>query len=160
HGDRPRRLRARPELGAARAVGRAHQPRRPGARDRGRRLLLLQTAPNLMNTLAPGISYIDVKHLGLPRIIASAVLHGSGGAAIIDPGPARTLPTLRAALGQAGLGIGDVRAILLTHIHLDHAGATGTLVKENPAIRVYVHEKGAPHMQEPEKLIASATRLW
>ena len=43
----------------------------------------------------------------------------------------------------------DVRAILLTHIHLDHAGATGTLVRENPALRVYVHEKGAPHMVDP-----------
>ena len=49
--------------------------------------------------------------------------------------------------------------MLLTHIHLDHAGATGTLVSENPALRVYVHERGAPHMVDPQKLIASATRL-
>ena len=54
----------------------------------------------------------------------------------------------------------DLRAILLTHIHLDHAGATGTLVHENPGLRVYVHEKGAPHLVAPEQLIASATRLW
>ena len=60
----------------------------------------------------------------------------------------------------AGIAVADLRAILLTHIHLDHAGATGTLVRENPTLRVYVHEKGAPHMADPEKLVASATRLW
>ena len=66
----------------------------------------------------------------------------------------------RGARARPGIALADVRAILLTHIHLDHAGATGTLVHENPALRVYVHEKGAPHMVEPDKLIASATRLW
>ena len=54
----------------------------------------------------------------------------------------------------------DVTALLLTHIHLDHAGATGTLAREVPGLRVYVHERGAPHMAQPEKLIASATRLY
>jgi glyoxylase-like metal-dependent hydrolase (beta-lactamase superfamily II) len=54
----------------------------------------------------------------------------------------------------------DVNALLLTHIHLDHAGASGTLVRQNPRLKVYVHEKGAPHMASPEKLIASATRLY
>src|SRR6185436_4420351 len=83
-----------------------------------------------------------------------------GGVALIDPGPSSTLPALRAALRGAGIGIADLRAIVLTHIHLDHAGATGTLARENPALRVYVHERGAPHMINPEKLIASASRLW
>ncbi len=113
-----------------------------------------------MNTLASGLSYVDVKFLGAPRIIASVVLHGAGGAAIIDPGPASTLPVLTQALADAGLTIADVRALLLTHIHLDHAGAAGTLVRENPAIRVYVHEKGAAHVIDPTKLLASATRLY
>jgi glyoxylase-like metal-dependent hydrolase (beta-lactamase superfamily II) len=113
-----------------------------------------------MNTLASGLSYLDLNFLGVPRVIATAVLHGPGGAALIDPGPSSTLPALRAGLERAGIRIADLRAILLTHIHLDHAGATGTLVRENPEIRVWVHEKGAPHMVEPEKLIASATRLW
>jgi glyoxylase-like metal-dependent hydrolase (beta-lactamase superfamily II) len=67
---------------------------------------------------------------------------------------------LRAGLERGGIRVGDVDALLLTHIHLDHAGATGTLVRENPAMRVYVHEKGAPHMIDPERLVASATRLW
>jgi glyoxylase-like metal-dependent hydrolase (beta-lactamase superfamily II) len=113
-----------------------------------------------MNTLAPGISYTDVNFLGVPGIIATAVLHGPGGVALIDPGPTSTLPALRAALAQAGIGVTDVRSIVLTHIHLDHAGATGTIVHEHPDVRVYVHEKGAPHMIDPGKLLASATRLW
>ena len=113
-----------------------------------------------MNTLAAGISYIDVNFLGIPGIIATAVLHGPGGVALIDPGPTSTLPALRAALAQAGIGSTDVRSIVLTHIHLDHAGATGTIVHEHPDVRVYVHEKGAPHMIDPGKLLASATRLW
>lgn len=113
-----------------------------------------------MNTLASGISYLDLNFLGVPRVIATAVLHGPGGAAIVDPGPTSTLPALRAALDRAGVRMADVRALLLTHIHLDHAGASGTLVHENPGLRVYVHEKGAPHMADPSALIASATRLY
>jgi glyoxylase-like metal-dependent hydrolase (beta-lactamase superfamily II) len=113
-----------------------------------------------MDTLASGLSYFDLNFLGVPRIIATAVLHGPGGVALIDPGPSSTLPALRAALGKAGIAVADLRTLLLTHIHLDHAGAAGTLVHENPTLRVYVHEKGAPHLVNPEKLIASATRLW
>jgi glyoxylase-like metal-dependent hydrolase (beta-lactamase superfamily II) len=113
-----------------------------------------------MITLASGLSYLDLNFYGVKGVIASVILHGPGGAAIIDPGPASTLPALRAGLDRAGIALADVRAILLTHIHLDHAGATGTLVREHPALRVYVHEKGAPHLVDPSKLMASATRLW
>jgi len=113
-----------------------------------------------MNRLASGLSYLDLNFCGVEGVIASVILHGPGGAAIIDPGPSSTLPALRAGLERSGIAVPDLRAILLTHIHLDHAGATGTLVRENPALRVYVHEKGAAHMVDPSKLIASATRLW
>jgi glyoxylase-like metal-dependent hydrolase (beta-lactamase superfamily II) len=113
-----------------------------------------------MITLASGLSYLDLNFCRVPGVIASVILHGPGGAAIIDPGPSSTLPALREGLDRAGIALSDVRTILLTHIHLDHAGATGTLVRENPALRVYVHEKGAAHMVDPSKLIASATRLW
>jgi glyoxylase-like metal-dependent hydrolase (beta-lactamase superfamily II) len=113
-----------------------------------------------MNPLASGVSYIDLNFLGIHGVIATAVLHGSGGVALIDPGPSSTLHILRDGLQRAGIEVDDLRAILLTHIHLDHAGATGTLVRENPALRVVVHAQGAPHMVNPEKLLASASRLW
>jgi glyoxylase-like metal-dependent hydrolase (beta-lactamase superfamily II) len=113
-----------------------------------------------MNTLASGLSYFDLDFMQLPRIIATAVVHGAGGVALIDPGPTSTLPRLRTTLASAGISMQDVTTILLTHIHLDHAGATGTLVNELPRLRVYVHEKGARHMANPEKLVASATRLY
>ena len=113
-----------------------------------------------MTSLAAGIDYIDLNFLGKPEIIATAVLHGTAGLALIDPGPSTSLDHLRAALGRKGFGVADIRQILLTHIHLDHSGCTGTLVKENPAIEVFVHEVGAPHMANPAKLLASASRLY
>ena len=113
-----------------------------------------------MDRLASGISYVDLRFRNTPKIIATVVLHGPGGVALLDPGPASTLPTLKRELGEAGMTIGDVTAIVLTHIHLDHAGATGTLVRDNPALKVYVSEKGAPHLVDPSKLLASAARLY
>ena len=113
-----------------------------------------------MKTIARGLSYIDVDFMGYPRVIATAVLQSPGGVALIDPGPTTCLDTLRASLEHQGMTIGDVRAVLLTHIHLDHAGGTGALVRENPKIAVYVHELGAQHMASPEKLLASAGRLY
>ncbi len=113
-----------------------------------------------MTSLAAGLDYVDLEFLGSPGIIATVVLHGPAGVALIDPGPSTSLPTLRAALDRKGIRIADVRQVLLTHIHLDHAGATGTIVKENPRIDVWVHERGAPHLIDPTKLIASATRLY
>jgi glyoxylase-like metal-dependent hydrolase (beta-lactamase superfamily II) len=113
-----------------------------------------------MNTLASGIGYFDLNFQGRSRVIATAVLQGTGGVAIVDPGPSSSLPAMRAALHAAGLSLRDVTDIVLTHIHLDHAGATGTLVAEQPQLRVWVHELGAPHLVAPEKLLASAARLY
>lgn len=113
-----------------------------------------------MHTLAPGISYLDLEFLQVPHVIATGVVQSAGGVALVDPGPASTLGTLRQRLGAAGIDLKDVTALLITHIHLDHAGATGVLLREYPAIRVYVHEAGAPHMIDPSKLLASATRLY
>src|SRR5213079_602701 len=78
----------------------------------------------------------------------------------VDPGPGSTLNTLRHELRAHGVSVSDLDAILLTHIHLDHAGASGALVRENPRVIVYVHKLGAPHMVDPSKLLASAARLW
>ena len=114
----------------------------------------------MSRALAAGLDYVDLNFLGKPGIIATAVLQGVRDVALIDPGPATTIPSLRASLKHKGIGFSDIGQLLLTHIHLDHAGATGTIVRENPAIEVLVHERGAPHMIEPAKLLASATRLY
>jgi glyoxylase-like metal-dependent hydrolase (beta-lactamase superfamily II) len=106
------------------------------------------------------ITLLDVNWTGRPRSIAAALLESDGQRAIVDPGPGSTLATLRELLQSRGIGVADLNAILLTHIHLDHAGATGSLVRENPRLTVYVHQLGAPHMSDPSKLLASAARLW
>jgi glyoxylase-like metal-dependent hydrolase (beta-lactamase superfamily II) len=104
--------------------------------------------------------YIDLQFRGSPRVIASAILQGSDGVTIVDPGPTSCLPALEAGLGERGLSLRDVRTLLLTHIHLDHAGASGTIVERVPQARVFVHERGARHMVDPATLLASATRLY
>ena len=106
------------------------------------------------------ITTLDDNWLGRPRSIGTALLESDGHRAIVDPGPGSTLDTLKKELRAHGASVSNLDAILLTHIHLDHAGATGALVKENPQLAVYVHTKGAPHMMDPSKLLASAARLW
>jgi len=103
---------------------------------------------------------VDTNWLGRPRSIAAVLLESDGHRAILDPGPASGLPALRAHLAERGLSVADLEAILLTHIHLDHAGATGLLVRENPRLEIYVHQAGMLHMADPSKLLASADRLW
>ena len=94
---------------------------------------------------------IDVMHLGRPHVIGCWEVDG----VLVDPGPESSLPTLLEALGGE-----QPRALLLTHIHLDHAAATGALVRRWPDLEVYVHERGAPHLIDPSKLLASAERLY
>jgi len=103
---------------------------------------------------------LDLHWMGRPRSIGAVLLESGGHYAILDPGPASTLETLRRHLLSRGLSVPDLEAILLTHIHLDHAGATGSLLRENPNLRVFVHSKGAAHLADPSKLLASAGRLW
>jgi glyoxylase-like metal-dependent hydrolase (beta-lactamase superfamily II) len=97
---------------------------------------------------------------GRPSAIATGVIQGGGGLALVDPGPASCLDALEMGLQASGARLADVDRILLTHIHLDHAGATGTIVRTHPHVRVFVHERGAPHMADPSKLLASARRLY
>lgn len=103
---------------------------------------------------------IDLRFQGRPGVIATAVIKGSDGLLLVDPGPTSCLPTLVEGLAGLGHGLPDVRALLLTHIHLDHAGVAGTLARQLPTLEVYVHEIGARHLAAPEKLLASATRLY
>jgi glyoxylase-like metal-dependent hydrolase (beta-lactamase superfamily II) len=95
---------------------------------------------------------IDLMHVGTPRVIGCWQV----GDVLIDPGPSTGLPALFDALGEDY----RPRAVLLTHIHLDHAGASGTLARRWPELEVYVHERGAAHMINPTRLIESATRLY
>ena len=94
---------------------------------------------------------IDVHHLGNDRVICC----WQAGDVLVDPGPESTVSTLMDAIGDRA-----PRALLLTHIHLDHAGASGALVRAFPDLRVYVHELGAPHLIDPSKLLRSAGRLY
>jgi glyoxylase-like metal-dependent hydrolase (beta-lactamase superfamily II) len=113
-----------------------------------------------MTTLTAGMAYADLEFQGLHRIIATVTLTGADGITVVDPGPTTTLPVLERHLSSIGAGVQDITALFITHIHLDHAGATGTLVQRNPRINVFVHEVGAPHMVDPSKLVASAGRLY
>jgi glyoxylase-like metal-dependent hydrolase (beta-lactamase superfamily II) len=94
---------------------------------------------------------IDVMHKGRSKVICCWEVDGI----LVDPGPSISLPTVLRALQYE-----QPKAILLTHIHFDHAGATGTLVQRWPDLPVYVHERGAPHLHDPSKLVASAGRLY
>jgi len=94
---------------------------------------------------------IDVMHLGRPHVIGCWEVDG----VLVDPGPESSLQTVIDAIGGE-----QPRAVLLTHIHLDHAAATGAMVRRWPDLEVYVHERGAPHLIDPSKLLASAERLY
>ncbi|GIV96130.1 MAG: MBL fold metallo-hydrolase [Herpetosiphonaceae bacterium] len=110
-------------------------------------------------TIPESVRLVDDLHLGQPHVIGTYLLPGDQPA-LVDPGPSSTLPNLEQGLAAQGFSLDQVQAIVLTHIHLDHAGATGTLVARYPHLRVYVHQRGAPHLVAPERLIASATRLY
>jgi glyoxylase-like metal-dependent hydrolase (beta-lactamase superfamily II) len=102
---------------------------------------------------------IDLEHLGLEGAIACYLVEGEEPA-IVDPGPRTTLDRLVERLAEHGVGPGDLRHVLLTHIHLDHAGATGHLVDRFPSATVHVHEDGASHLVDPERLVSSTRRTF
>ena len=102
---------------------------------------------------------IDLHHQA-PGIVACYLLETDDGPALFDCGPTSCIGSLKAGLAERGLELGDIRHLLLSHIHLDHAGAAGVLVREHPALQVHVSEIGAPHLVDPSKLDASARRLY
>jgi glyoxylase-like metal-dependent hydrolase (beta-lactamase superfamily II) len=103
---------------------------------------------------------IDLLHQGAERIIGSYLFDTPEGPALFDCGPSSCLGRLKEGLRERGLELTDLRHLLLSHIHLDHAGATGVLVREHPALQVHVSEVGAPHLVDPTRLEASARRLY
>jgi len=102
---------------------------------------------------------IDLHHQA-PGIVACYLLDTDDGRALFDCGPTSCIPALEDGLADRGLELGDVRHLLLSHIHLDHAGAAGVLVREHPGLQVHASEIGAPHLIDPSRLEASARRLY
>lgn len=104
------------------------------------------------------IHCLDLDFQGQPRSVASYMVPHSSGVVLIESGPGSTLGALEAALKTHGYGFKDITHVLLTHIHLDHAGASGFLARQGA--QILVHPVGAPHLLSPEKLVASATRIY
>ncbi len=102
---------------------------------------------------------IDLLHQ-VERIVGAYLLETEDGLALFDCGPSSCLPRLKEGLRERGVSVTDLRHLLLSHIHLDHAGAAGLLVREHPGLQVHVSEVGAPHLVDPSKLEASARRLY
>ena len=105
----------------------------------------------MFDSVAAEPELIDLLHLGRPKVIGVWRV----GDVIVDPGPSSCLGELLSTLEQHA-----PRVLALTHIHLDHAGATGSLLRRFPDAEVWVHERGAPHLLDPGKLVNSATRLY
>ena len=103
---------------------------------------------------------LDLVHRGAERVIGCYLLETADGLALFDCGPASCLPRLKERLRERGLELSDLRHLLLSHIHLDHAGAAGVLVREHPALQVHVSEIGAPHLIDPSRLERSARQLY
>jgi glyoxylase-like metal-dependent hydrolase (beta-lactamase superfamily II) len=103
---------------------------------------------------------LDLLHLGRERVIGIYLLETAEGRALFDCGPATCVPVLKQRLHERGLELQDIRHLLLSHIHLDHAGAAGVLVREHPELQVHVSPIGAPHLVDPSRLEQSARRLY
>jgi glyoxylase-like metal-dependent hydrolase (beta-lactamase superfamily II) len=110
--------------------------------------------------LDEGLYLIDLHFQGLPGVIASYLLEDAGERVLIETGPESTLDSLLGALRSLDVEPESISKLLVTHIHLDHAGASGTFIRRFPNAHLYVHERGAPHMIDPSKLLASAMRIY
>jgi glyoxylase-like metal-dependent hydrolase (beta-lactamase superfamily II) len=110
--------------------------------------------------IEPGIFLIDHRFLGVPGVIASYLVADGEDLALVETGPTTTIETLLAGVRAAGHDPEAITRVLVTHIHLDHAGAAGVLLRRLPRARLYVHPVGAPHLIDPSKLLASAARIY
>lgn len=101
---------------------------------------------------------LDLNFMGIPGTIASYLIQHSNGGVLVECGPGSTIPAIIDGLKRHNLSPSDISDVFLTHIHLDHAGAAGWFA--NQGARIHVHPAGAPHMQNPDKLLASAARIY
>lgn len=106
----------------------------------------------------PEIHTLDLNFQGVPNTIGSYIIKGESGLAMIETGPSSCLPTVKAELAKIGVKPSDIKHVLLTHIHFDHAGAAGWWASQGA--HIYVHHVGARHMIDPSRLVASATRIY
>jgi glyoxylase-like metal-dependent hydrolase (beta-lactamase superfamily II) len=103
---------------------------------------------------------IDLRHQATEKVIGVYLLDTEDGPALFDCGPSTCVDTLKSGLERRGLTLTDFRHLILSHIHLDHAGAAGVLVREHPELQIHVSHIGAPHLVEPSRLELSARRLY
>jgi glyoxylase-like metal-dependent hydrolase (beta-lactamase superfamily II) len=108
---------------------------------------------------AAGLTGIDTRMAGRSKV-TSAYLVAAHEPALIETGPTTSSEAVLAGLDRLGIGAGDLAHIVVTHIHLDHAGGVGTLARRFPAATLWVHERGAPHLADPTKLVSSATKVY
>ena len=108
---------------------------------------------------AQGITGVDTQMAGRTRLTSAYLLAGDEPA-LVETGPTTSVEAVMAGLGSLGLGSADLAHIVVTHIHLDHAGGVGTLARHFPAASIWVHERGAPHLADPTKLVHSAGRVY
>src|SRR3982751_3041971 len=107
-----------------------------------------------------GVHRVDLNWNGLPGQVASYLVQDGEALAVVESGPASTLPTLLAAVRSLGREPEEITHVLVTHVHLDHAGGAGALLRHAPRARVYVHPRGARHLLDPSRLLASAAGLY
>ena len=112
----------------------------------------------ISNQQSASIQTLDLNFQNAAEAIAAYLIIGPAGPALVETGPGSTLPTLLNHLAQQGFQPTDIKDVLVTHIHLDHAGAAGWWAQQGA--RVHVHHVGAPHLIDPSKLLASATRIY
>ena len=113
-----------------------------------------------VSDLGNGVHLIDLNFQGSPDVIAAYLVEDAGERALIETGPTSSLENLLAGLEEIDVAPESIDKLLVTHIHLDHAGAAGTFMRRYPQARLYVHERGAPHMIDPSRLLASAQRIY
>lgn len=116
--------------------------------------------PPLLQSVADGVIRIDLQFQGRSQVIAAYLLYDGREAALVETGPTSTVERLLEGLQAAEVPLEAVRHLIVTHIHLDHAGACGALIQRLPWANVYVHPVGAPHLADPSRLIASAARIY
>lgn len=109
---------------------------------------------------SPGVHRVDLNWSGLPGQVAAYLVDAGDALAVVETGPASTLPALLGAVRALGREPEEITHLLVTHVHLDHAGGAGALLRHAPRARVHVHPRGARHLLDPSRLLASATQLY